>query len=125
MQALAQEVFVAEELRAIMASLGFRTVDEMVGRVDCVVSRPREDASTRALVGEFDQRYCPEDLLLLIDGDATLVTGGTVVGGRTTAPGQIRGSKIEGGRVQHLAIDDLGVDGAQATRSLLAPSSNR
>ena len=26
--------FVAEELRAIMASLGFRTVDEMVGRVD-------------------------------------------------------------------------------------------
>ena len=38
--------FVAEELRAIMASLGFRSVDEMVGRVDCVVSRPREEAST-------------------------------------------------------------------------------
>ena len=33
--------FVAEELRGIMARLGFRTVDEMVGRVDCVV--PRED----------------------------------------------------------------------------------
>ena len=32
--------FVAEELRAIMASLGFRTIDEMVGRVDCIVSRP-------------------------------------------------------------------------------------
>ena len=28
--------FVAEELREIMASLGFRTVDEMVGRVDCL-----------------------------------------------------------------------------------------
>src|SRR4030095_131206 len=27
-------VFVAEELREIMAELGFRTVDEMVGRVD-------------------------------------------------------------------------------------------
>ncbi len=37
--------FVAEELRAIMASLGFRSVDEMVGRVDCIVPRlPREDA---------------------------------------------------------------------------------
>ncbi|HVM69642.1 MAG TPA: glutamate synthase-related protein, partial [Gaiellaceae bacterium] len=34
--------FVAEELRAIMARLGFRTIDEMVGRVDCVVRR--EDA---------------------------------------------------------------------------------
>ncbi|MCW5833750.1 MAG: glutamate synthase large subunit [Labilithrix sp.] len=31
--------FVAEELRAIMARLGFRSVDEMVGRVDCVVPR--------------------------------------------------------------------------------------
>jgi glutamate synthase (NADPH/NADH) large chain len=31
--------FVAEELRAIMASLGFRTVEEMVGRIECVVPR--------------------------------------------------------------------------------------
>ena len=31
--------FVAEEMRRIMAELGFRTVDEMVGRVDCLVQR--------------------------------------------------------------------------------------
>jgi len=31
--------FVAEELRAIMAELGFRTVGEMVGRVDCLDTR--------------------------------------------------------------------------------------
>ncbi len=31
--------FVAEELRGIMALLGFRTVAEMVGRVDCVVRK--------------------------------------------------------------------------------------
>ncbi len=31
--------FVAEELRGIMAALGFRTVQEMVGRVECVVRR--------------------------------------------------------------------------------------
>ena len=31
--------FVAEELRRIMAELGFRKVDEMVGRVDCLVQR--------------------------------------------------------------------------------------
>ena len=29
-------MFVAEELREVMASLGFRTVDEMVGRADCL-----------------------------------------------------------------------------------------
>jgi glutamate synthase (NADPH) large chain len=31
--------FVAEDLRKIMAELGFRTVNEMVGRVDCLVQR--------------------------------------------------------------------------------------
>jgi glutamate synthase (NADPH/NADH) large chain len=31
--------FVAEELRGIMARLGFRTLDEMVGRVECIVPR--------------------------------------------------------------------------------------
>ena len=42
--------FVAEELRAIMARLGFRTLDEMVGRADCVVPRelehPKASSST-------------------------------------------------------------------------------
>ncbi len=31
--------FVAEDLRKVMAELGFRTVNEMVGRVDCLVQR--------------------------------------------------------------------------------------
>jgi glutamate synthase (NADPH) large chain len=31
--------FVAEDLRRLMAQLGFRTVNEMVGRVDCLVQR--------------------------------------------------------------------------------------
>ncbi|HEX9297322.1 MAG TPA: glutamate synthase large subunit [Polyangiaceae bacterium] len=31
--------YVAEELRGIMAQLGFRTVDDMVGRSDCIVPR--------------------------------------------------------------------------------------
>ncbi|MCL0028994.1 glutamate synthase large subunit, partial [Dehalococcoidia bacterium] len=35
--------FVAEELRQIMANMGFRTVNEMVGRVDCLDSRMAVD----------------------------------------------------------------------------------
>lgn len=47
------------------------------------------------------------DLFYVIDGDATLITGGTVIGGRTTAPGQIRGSKVEGGQSHHLTAGDV------------------
>ncbi len=40
-------LFVAQQLREIMASLGFRTVDEMIGRSDCL--KAKEDlSSTRA-----------------------------------------------------------------------------
>jgi glutamate synthase domain-containing protein 3 len=35
--------YVAEELREIMSKLGFRTVDEMVGRVDMLETRPATD----------------------------------------------------------------------------------
>jgi glutamate synthase domain-containing protein 2/glutamate synthase domain-containing protein 1/glutamate synthase domain-containing protein 3 len=35
--------YLAEDLREIMAQLGFRTVDEMVGRADCLAQRPDVD----------------------------------------------------------------------------------
>jgi len=46
-------------------------------------------------------------LSYVIDGEATLITGGTVIGGRTTAPGQLRGSKVEGGDTHRLAKGDV------------------
>ncbi len=57
---------VAEEARQIMAQLGFRTIDEMVGRVDCLETgrrdpalegrRPRPDADPDA--GQEAARRC-------------------------------------------------------------------
>ncbi len=41
--------FVAEELRTIMARLGFRTVEEMVGRVDRIAPRPLAHPKARLL----------------------------------------------------------------------------
>ena len=47
------------------------------------------------------------DLFYVIDGTATQVLGGTVVGGKDTGPGQIRGSKIDGGQTYHLGKGDV------------------
>ena len=41
--------FVAEELRALMATLGMRTVDEMIGRVDRIAVRPMAHPKARTL----------------------------------------------------------------------------
>ncbi len=47
------------------------------------------------------------DLFYVIEGRATQVLGGSIVGGRQTAPGQIRGSKIEGGQTYQLNKGDV------------------
>jgi glutamate synthase (NADPH/NADH) large chain len=41
--------FIAAELREIMAALGFRTVEEMVGRVDCLEQRDTDHPKARGL----------------------------------------------------------------------------
>jgi mannose-6-phosphate isomerase-like protein (cupin superfamily) len=47
------------------------------------------------------------DLFYVIDGRATQILGGTVIGGKETAPGQIRGSKVDGGVTYHLGKGDV------------------
>jgi len=47
------------------------------------------------------------DTLYVVDGAATIVTGGTMVGGSVTAPGQQRGTDIKGGTEQKLVKGDV------------------
>jgi quercetin dioxygenase-like cupin family protein len=47
------------------------------------------------------------DLFYVIEGRATQVLGGNVIGGKETAPGQIRGSTIEGGQTYQLGKGDV------------------
>src|SRR4029079_16476855 len=47
------------------------------------------------------------DLFYVIDGEATLITSGPVIGARPTSPGQIRGATVEGGDTHHLTKGDV------------------
>jgi quercetin dioxygenase-like cupin family protein len=47
------------------------------------------------------------DIMYVIEGSATVVTGGTVVDGKTTAPGEIRGKSITGGKSNRLVAGDV------------------
>ena len=47
------------------------------------------------------------DLFYVIEGRATQVLGGSVIGGKQTAPGQIRGARTEGGRTYQLGKGDV------------------
>jgi mannose-6-phosphate isomerase-like protein (cupin superfamily) len=47
------------------------------------------------------------DTFYVLAGAATIVTGGKVIGGNVTGPGQHRGTDIEGGQSQELAAGDV------------------
>ena len=67
-----------------------------------MVHTSRRDAAGQAEVHTKDT-----DIIHVIDGTATLVTGGTVVEGKPTAPDEIRGARIAGGETRHIAKGDV------------------
>jgi mannose-6-phosphate isomerase-like protein (cupin superfamily) len=57
--------------------------------------------------GQVEVHDKETDVIYVVDGAATFVTGGTMVGGKTTAPGQLRGNDIQGGQTYHLTKGDV------------------
>ena len=61
----------------------------------------------RVKAGESEIHALDLDVFYIVDGSATFTTGGTVVGGKTTAPNEIRGTSIKGGKVRKLSKGDV------------------
>ncbi len=63
--------------------------------------------SHRAMPGQVEVHDKETDILYVIEGEATFVTGGTMVGGKTTKAGQWLGTDIQGGDTHHLTKGDV------------------
>lgn len=61
----------------------------------------------RAGAGQVEVHDKETDVMYVVDGSATMVTGGTMVGGKPSGPGQSRGTEIRGGETRHLAKGDV------------------
>jgi quercetin dioxygenase-like cupin family protein len=64
-------------------------------------------AGRREKAGESELHDKDTDVIYVVQGSATFVTGGKMVDPKTTSPGEVRGSGIEGGRTQTLSKDDV------------------
>ena len=58
-------------------------------------------ASRREEPGQVEVHVKDTDIIYMLEGSTTFVTGGTMVGGKTTAPDEIRGSNVTGRRDAH------------------------
>lgn len=64
-------------------------------------------ASRRDAPGMAEVHNTDTDIIYVLDGTATLVTGGAIVGGTEVALHEVRGPAIEGGTAQSLAKGDI------------------
>lgn len=64
-------------------------------------------ASRRAEPGQAEIHRLDTDVVYIVDGSATLVTGGKAIDEKEIAPNEIRGTKIEGGEEHHIAKGDV------------------
>ena len=61
----------------------------------------------RRTAGEVEVHAKTNHVFIIVEGEATLVTGGTLVSPRQTAPDQTRAPSVNGGEVHHLTKGDL------------------
>jgi mannose-6-phosphate isomerase-like protein (cupin superfamily) len=74
----------------------------LVSAPDLLVSGSHRDKAGQVEVHEKET-----DVIYVVDGTATFVTGGTMVGGKMTGPGQLMGSDINDGQTHHLSKGDV------------------
>ena len=64
-------------------------------------------ASRREAPGLAEVHVRDTDILYVLEGTATIVTGGTAVGTKSVGPDELRGPSIGGGKVTKLAKGDV------------------
>jgi quercetin dioxygenase-like cupin family protein len=91
----------SEKVAAALAG-GRGGVGSLVATKDFTVSGNRRTAPGQVEIHDHET-----DIFYVTEGEATFVTGGTIVGGKQTAPGQTRGTDLQGGQTARLKKGDV------------------
>jgi mannose-6-phosphate isomerase-like protein (cupin superfamily) len=85
-----------EKVESTMAKGG-----QIIGDKGLIVLAQRRGA------GEVEVHEKTNHVFIIVEGEATFVTGGTLVSPRNTDPGQIRAASVDGGQTYHLTKGDV------------------
>ncbi len=93
---------------------------------EVLLKRPESNIQTAVRVksGQGEWHRDDADILIGVEGAAQIVTGGEVVNGKETAPGEIRGDGVRGGTTQPFRAGDfVRIEPKVAHQVLLAPGT--
>ena len=57
--------------------------------------------------GEVEVHLKTNHVFIIVEGEATFITGGTLVGSKQTAPDEVRAASVQGGQTHHLTKGDV------------------
>ena len=82
---------------------------DKVAKGGSIVTSPDYTVSVnrRTAAGQVEVHEKETDIFYVTQGEATLVTGGTTIGGKASGLNQIRGTSIQGGETRRLAKGDV------------------
>ena len=96
-------------LRAAEPAAATYADHEKVTKGGSIVTNPDYTVSviTRNMAGQVEVHEKETDIFYVMEGDATFITGGTMVGGKVSRPNQWLGTDITGGETHRLTKGDV------------------
>lgn len=114
------EVIPAHELQAQFAQLAPQAkASGSSGSTLASYGRLALKLSVRTTSGGAEIHAHYDDLMIVRQGSATLITGGTIVGARLGSDGETKGTSIQGGKAQTISAGDIVIVPAGLPHQLL------
>ena len=104
------DYYSAAQLQALGKTLSTEAQSKSTGLVAHPLDKYANDSTLMAFrntSGSAELHKHAADLMVVVDGDATLVTGGTMVDLKTVREGELMGKSIDGGHSQKLGPGDI------------------
>jgi mannose-6-phosphate isomerase-like protein (cupin superfamily) len=100
--------FAAGGVPASVHYIGHDKVTEVMSKGGPIVSDPGLVVlAQRRGAGEVEYHDHTNHVFVMVDGEATLVVGGTMVEPKRTAPNQMRAPSLQGGTTYHMSKGDV------------------
>lgn len=105
----ASAAIVLEETQAAVSEFDAKSVDASFAKGGVLLNNGHYmvHTSRRDAPGQVEVHALDTDIIYVLQGSATFVTGGKLVDGKETAPNEIRGTTVEGGDTRHLKKGDV------------------
>ena len=108
MTVLTVAVLFSAGVPAVVHYIGHDKVSATMAKGGAIVEDPGlRVLANRREAGEAEFHEKTNHIFIIVEGEATFVTGGTMVGAKQTSPDEKRAAKIEGGQTYHLSKGDV------------------